>query len=298
MKLKNSEIYLSEKEIENLIKKAKEPEFFLEKRTYEDNDLSVYRFFNHEETPDISNKTSNFVISQEEIDNLYNEGKAALVPFTVPYDRSFAIVELQDLTSEKRITNLLYDAVYEGIPISDLKIGLEIVGLRVLEKLKEGKTTIILSDYNMYQYRIPIPLPLFFVYLQNLLSENKFNIKDIEIYVETGEIFNPYDIATLIVLGARGVYPYTLSLLDNYKHTIEILNRILYDINEKKGYQNLLDIVGSNNVKISGLKNEFLKSLNPTFSSEFEIYGLSEIESYIYENYLERWKRSISKIFS
>ena len=41
--------------------------------------------------------------------------KVAWVPMTYPKERSYCGVELQDLAGERRITDILYDAMYEGI---------------------------------------------------------------------------------------------------------------------------------------------------------------------------------------
>jgi glutamate synthase (NADPH/NADH) large chain len=244
-----------------------------------DGRFTHFRYFKHNvDIVPSKDAGEKIVISSDEIDKVLSEGKVALIPYTVPFERSYAIVELQDLTSEKRITNLLYDAVYEGIPISDLKIGLEIVSLRVLEAVKSGFSKIILSDFNMSDFRIPVPITFLLMYLERFLKENNVSIKDLELTVQSWEIQNPFEIATLIALGTVKVSPLALQ----EKEVIDLLNAYIKDLSEKKGYSQVYEFVGSKDLSIVGLKNEFLENINPSYKSTFEVEGLPEIESYIY----------------
>lgn len=244
-----------------------------------DGRFTHFRYFKHGVNIEPSTITDeSVVISSEDLNNLISKRGDIIIPYTVPFERSFAIVELQDLTSERRITNLLYDAVYEGIPISDLKIGLEIVSLRVLDAVKSGFSNIILSDFNISSYRIPVPITFLLMFLENFLQEKGFNYKDIEFTVQSSEIQNPYEIATLLALGVKKVNP---TNFEN-KSTLELLNSYIKNLIEKKGYKNISDFIGSKDFEIVGLKNEFLEKINPHFKSKFEVEGLPEIESYLY----------------
>ncbi|MDM7273140.1 glutamate synthase central domain-containing protein [Sulfurihydrogenibium azorense] len=244
-----------------------------------DGKFTPFRYFKHgldvSPSPSVGKKV---VISGKDLDTILNQEKIALVPYTVPFERSYSIVELQDLTSEKRITNLLYDAVYEGIPISDLKIGLEIVGLRVLEVIKSGYYNILLSDFNISQYRIPLPITFLLMYLENFLKEKGIDVRNLKFIVQSSEIKNPFEVATLLSLGSSMVYP---SSMDEEK-VIDLLNQYVYDLISKKGYKSIEEFIGSKNVNVIGLKNEFLELINPSYKSSFEVEGLSEIESYLY----------------
>ncbi|MCX7738280.1 MAG: hypothetical protein N2Z80_02525 [Hydrogenothermaceae bacterium] len=241
-----------------------------------DGRFSPYRYFKHNVSIQPSHGPQNRgVINETTFSKIREEGK--LVPYTVPTERSYAIVELQDLTSERRITNLLYDAIYEGIPISDLKIGLEIVALRVIEAIKEGYKTIILSDLEVLPNRISLPLPFVLAFLESLLSENSIDHSELSMYIETQEVSNPFEIATLLSLGAKGVYNRSFE-----EDIVDLINSYIQDLLEKKGVSSLREFIGSKNVTIVGLKNDFLALLNPTLKSSFEVEGLVEIESYLF----------------
>lgn len=241
-----------------------------------DGKFSPYRYFKHNvKIEPLKEPQKAVVMDASSFKRVMEEGK--LVPYTVPSERSYAIVELQDLTSEKRITNLLYDAIYEGIPISDLKIGLEIVALRVLEAIREGFKNIILSDVEVLPMRVPLPLPFVLAFLESFLSENSVKLSDISIYIQTEEVLNPFEIATLLSLGARGIYNKSLE-----EEIVQTLNSYLHDLVEKKGVE-LEQFIGSKNVMIVGLRNDFLSLINPSLTSSFEVEGLAEIESYIFQ---------------
>lgn len=244
-----------------------------------DGRFTHFRYFKHGvDIEPAKNVEERHIVSSSEINRILSEDKVALVPYTVPFERSFAIVELQDLTSERRITNLLYDAVYEGIPISDLKIGLEIVGLRVLDLIKSGFSKIVLSDFNLSDYRIPIPITFLIMYLENLLKEHNIPFEEIQLIVQSSEIQNPFEIATLLALGVSKINPISL----DEENIINLLNAYVKDLTEKKGYSKTSEFIGSKNLNIVGLKNEFLEKINPSFKSIFEVEGLAEIESYLY----------------
>lgn len=241
-----------------------------------DGRFSPYRYFKHNVSIQPSKEPQNCgVINEASFSKIKEEGK--LVPYTVPAERSYAIVELQDLTSERRITNLLYDAIYEGIPISDLKIGLEIVALRVIEAIKEGYKTIVLSDLEVLPNRVPLPLPFVLAFVESFLSENSIDHSELSMYIETQEVSNPFEIATLLSLGAKGVYNRSFE-----EDMVDLINSYIQDLLEKKGVSSLGEFIGSKNVTIVGLKNDFLTLLNPTLKSSFELEGLAEIESYLF----------------
>ncbi|MCS7284504.1 MAG: glutamate synthase subunit alpha, partial [Hydrogenobacter thermophilus] len=83
--------------------------------------------------------------------------KVVKIPMTYPKERSYCVVELQDLAGERRITDILYDAMYEGVQICDLRLGVEIVCRRVEEAVREGAQIVILTDRNISRYRLAVP---------------------------------------------------------------------------------------------------------------------------------------------
>lgn len=245
-----------------------------------DGKFNPYRYFKHEIDiqPSLKDFMDKVVLDQKDIERLKEKDVATVIPYNVPVERSYAIVELQDLSSERRITELIYDAVYEGIPISDLKIGLEIIARRVIDAIKSGKSVIILSDVDVLPARVSIPLPFVLPFIENFLSKEGFDFSSISIYIETDEVVNPYEVATLLSLGAKGVYPRILKEED----ILDISNKYIFDLIHKKGYSKPQEYINSKDIKIVGLKREFVDTINTALKTSFEVEGISEIESYIF----------------
>ena len=134
--------------------------------------------------------------------------KVARVPMTYPKERSYCVVELQDLAGERRITDIIYDAMYEGVQICDLRLGVEIVCRRVEEAVvREGAQIVILTDKNISRYRLAVPSLLAVSSVFKWLSDRGLSTK-VSIIVETGEARDPHHMACLIGYGASAVYPY------------------------------------------------------------------------------------------
>ncbi|MDW8095970.1 MAG: glutamate synthase large subunit [Aquificaceae bacterium] len=135
--------------------------------------------------------------------------KVAWIPMTYPKERSYCVVELQDLAGERRITDILYDAMYEGITICDLKLGVEIVCRRVEEAVREGAQIVVLSDRNISKHRLAVPSLLAVSAVFKWLSDRGLSAK-VSIVVETGEARDTHHMACLIGYGASAVYPYLM----------------------------------------------------------------------------------------
>ncbi|MEN3033440.1 MAG: glutamate synthase large subunit [Aquificaceae bacterium] len=140
------------------------------------------------------------ILSQSQI-------KAVWIPMTYPKERAYLISELQDLAGERRITDILYDAMYEGASICDLRLGAEVVSRRVEEAVKEGANIVILSDRNISRYRVAVPSLLAISSCFAWLSQKGLASK-VSIILETGEARDSHHIACLIGYGASAVYPY------------------------------------------------------------------------------------------
>lgn len=241
-----------------------------------DGKFNPYRYFKHQVSIQPAQKLEGHVLlSLQEIEEIKKE--AAIVPYTIPAERSYAIVELQDLTSERRITNLLYDAIYEGIPISDLKIGLEIIARRILDAVKHQARKIVLSDKDVLPGRVSIPLVFVLPFVESFLREEGVDFSSLSIFVETSEVFNPFEIATLLSLGASGVHARTVE-----EDISELLVMYLSDLLQKKGYSSFENYINSKNLTVVGLKEDFLNIISLPLKPAFEVEGLAEIESYIF----------------
>lgn len=241
-----------------------------------DGRFNPYKYFKHEvyiePSPEIQ---EDIIIDKETVEKIKKE--SAVIPYSIPAERSYAIVELQDLTSERRITNLLYDAVYEGIPISDVKIGLEIISLRILDAVKNKADKIVLTDADVLPNRVHIPLVFVLPFAESILKENGLDFSSISIFVETHEVVNPFEVATLLSLGVNKVYT---GILED--ELIPNVNRYVLDLIKKKGYHSLKDYINSKDIKVVGLKEEFLDTINLHLKPIFEMDGLTEIEGYLF----------------
>ncbi len=135
------------------------------------------------------------------------EFKVVRIPICYPKERSYNIVELQDMAGERRISELIMDALYEEIPINDLMMGIETLQRRVEEAVREGAQIIILSDRYISKYRVAIPSLLAVSACVKHLAKEGLSTK-VSFIVETGEARDTHQIACLIGYGASAVYPY------------------------------------------------------------------------------------------
>jgi len=133
--------------------------------------------------------------------------KVVRIPIAYPKERSYNIAEFQDMAGEKRVSELLMDAMYEDIPINDMKIGIETLQRRVEEAVREGAEIIVLSDRYVNKYRVAIPALLALAASVKHLARKGLAHK-VSFIVETGEARDSHQIACLIGYGASAVYPY------------------------------------------------------------------------------------------
>ncbi|NPA32348.1 MAG: glutamate synthase subunit alpha, partial [Aquificae bacterium] len=133
--------------------------------------------------------------------------KVVRIPIAYPKERSYNIVELQDMAGERRVSEILMDALYEEIPINDMKLGIETLQRRVEEAVREGADIIILSDRYISKYRVAIPALLAVSASVKHLARLGLAHK-VSFIVETGEARDSHQIACLIGYGASAVYPY------------------------------------------------------------------------------------------
>ena len=219
--------------------------------------------------------------------------KVVRIPMTYPKERSYCIVELQDLAGERRITDILYDAMYEGIAICDLKLGVEIVCRRVEEAVREGAQIIILSDRNISKYRVAVPSLLAVSAVFKWLSE-KALANRVSIIVETGEARDAHHMACLIGYGASAVYPYLAyetiyelcksgdldipydRALFNYKKALE---EGLLKIMSKMGISTLNSYQGAKIFDTVCLNEDFVREFFPGTPVTLESDGIFEVEA-------------------
>ncbi|MCS7171726.1 MAG: glutamate synthase large subunit, partial [Aquificaceae bacterium] len=218
--------------------------------------------------------------------------KVAWVPMTYPKERSYCVVELQDLAGERRITDILYDAMYEGITICDLRLGVEIVCRRVEEVVREGAQIVVLSDKNISKHRLAVPSLLAVSAVFRWLSERGLANK-VSIVVETGEARDTHQMACLIGYGASAVYPYLMYELINhlcqkgeikapYEQAVFNYKRALEDgllkIMSKMGISTLNSYQGARIFDTLCLNKEFVEEYFPGTPVTLEADGIFEVQ--------------------
>lgn len=218
--------------------------------------------------------------------------KVVKIPMTYPKERSYCVVELQDLAGERRITDILYDAMYEGVQICDLRLGVEIVCRRVEEAVREGAQIVILTDRNTSRYRLVVPSLLAVSAVFKWLSDRGLSTK-VSIIVETGEARDTHHMACLIGYGASAVYPYLAyetiyelckkgeidipyhQAVLNYKKALE---DGLLKIMSKMGISTLNSYQGAKIFDTVCLNRDFVEEYFPNTPVTVESDGIFEIE--------------------
>ena len=149
------------------------------------------------------------VLLEEELKTIEEEGnlKVVRIPITYPKERNYLMVELQDQAGERRITEILQRALYEGEEIIDLKLAIELLQRRVEEAIREGAEIVILTDRNVSQYRLAIPSLLAIGAVVSHLRRKNLAHK-VSFILETGEVRDTHQLACVIGYGASAVYPY------------------------------------------------------------------------------------------
>ncbi|MFN7064721.1 MAG: glutamate synthase large subunit [Aquificaceae bacterium] len=218
--------------------------------------------------------------------------KVAWVPMTYPKERSYCVVELQDLAGERRITDILYDAMYEGISICDLRLGVEIVCRRVEEAVREGASIIVLSDRNISKHRLAVPSLLAVSAVFKWLSDRGLANK-VSLVVETGEARDTHHMASLIGYGASALYPYLMyeliydlcqkgevklsyeQAVFNYKKALE---DGLLKIMSKMGISTLNSYQGAKIFDTVCLNKDFVEEYFPGTPATLEADGIFEVQ--------------------
>ncbi len=159
--------------------------------------------------------------------------------------------------------------------------------------VREGVTQLILSDKNISDTRIPIPMLLCVGAINSYLIKNKLR-GYVSINVETGEALDTHSFATLIGVGATTVNPYLAldslyqrfekKLFGNFeyeeciKRYIKSVNNGLLKIMSKMGISVLSSYRGGCNFETVGLSRTIVSEYFPGVISKISGIGLSGIE--------------------
>ncbi|GAB6078407.1 glutamate synthase large subunit [Hydrogenobaculum acidophilum] len=216
--------------------------------------------------------------------------KVKRISLCYPKHRSDNIQALQDLKGFERVSDILMDAVYEGIPIIDLKIGLEVLTHLVEQAVKDGADIIILSDKDVDEKNVAIPSLLGVSASVRHLAKLGLSQK-VSFIVETGEVRDTHALACLIGYGASAVYPYLLyeTLYHNYRENYEqaIMNykKALEDgilkIMAKMGIATLNSYQGAEIFDSVCLNKDFVEEYFTGTPVTLEADGIEQIEESI-----------------
>ncbi|NPB06480.1 MAG: glutamate synthase large subunit [Aquificae bacterium] len=219
--------------------------------------------------------------------------KVVRIPIAYPKERSYNFAEFQDMAGEKRVSEILMDAMYEDVPINDMKIGIETLQRRVEEAVKEGADIIILSDRYVSKYRVAIPALLALAASVKHLARKGLAHK-VSFIVETGEARDSHQIACLIGYGASAVYPYLAyevihdlvkkgelelpyeQAVFNYKRALE---KGLLKIMSKMGISTLNSYQGAQIFDTVCLNKDFVEEYFTGTPVTLEADGLEEVEA-------------------
>ncbi|MGC8677592.1 MAG: glutamate synthase large subunit [Hydrogenobaculum sp.] len=216
--------------------------------------------------------------------------KVKRISLCYPKHRSDNIQALQDLKGFERVSDILMDAVYEGIPIVDLKIGLEVLTHLVEQAVKEGADIIILSDKGVDEKNIAIPSLLGVSASVRHLAKLGLSQK-VSFIIETGEVRDTHSLACLIGYGASAVYPYLLyetlyhTYPENYEQVLKNYKKALEDgilkIMAKMGIATLNSYQGAEIFDSVCLNKDFVDEYFTGTPVTLEADGIEQIEESI-----------------
>jgi len=159
--------------------------------------------------------------------------------------------------------------------------------------VREGITQLLLSDKNISEKRVPIPMLLCVGAINTYLIKNKLR-GYVSINVQTGEAMDTHSFATLIGVGATTINPYLaldslyqrfqkklfgkLDYLECTKRYIKSVNNGLLKIMSKMGISVLSSYRGGCNFETVGLSRTIVSDYFPGMVSKISGIGLTGIE--------------------
>ena len=197
------------------------------------------------------------------------------------FDKSFTII---DCTFEK--TSTLKKALDNIINLSEIAV-------------REGIKQIILTDKNLNENKIPIPMLLAIGAINSYLIKMKLRAY-VSLNIQTGEALDTHSYATLLGAGATTINPYLaldtihqryekklfgkLTIDECIKRYIQSVNNGLLKIMSKMGISVLSSYRGGGNFETVGLSRTIVSEFFPGITSKISGIGVSGIEKKIREN--------------
>lgn len=145
--------------------------------------------------------------------------------------------------------------------------------------VEKGVRIIFLTDEELKEGRLPLPMPLVVSAVHHFLVEKKLRSK-VSLICLSGDIVEDHHVAVLIGLGASAVYPYMAyelirehfvddenwtEKMGNYRYALE---KGLLKIMAKMGISTISSYHGSMLFHALGLSNKFLKKYFPSINSD------------------------------
>ena len=178
----------------------------------------------------------------------------------------------------------------------NLEIALEKIQKQAEIEVRKGVKQLILSDKNISEKRLPIPMLLCVGAINTYLIKNKLR-GYVSINVQTGEALDTHSFATLLGVGATTVNPYLAldclyqrfekKLFGNFeyedciKRYIKSVNSGLLKIMSKMGISVLSSYRGGCNFETVGLSRTIVSDYFPGVISKISGIGLTGIEKKI-----------------
>ena len=175
--------------------------------------------------------------------------------------------------------------------------------------VREGATQLVLSDKNISETKLPIPMLLSVGALNSYLIKQKLR-GYVSINVQTGEAMDTHSFATLLGVGATTINPYLAldglyqrfekKLFGNYdyeeciKRYIKSVNNGLLKIMSKMGISVLSSYRGGCNFETVGLSRTIVSDYFPGVTSKISGIGLTGIEKKLRNIHMEAFENKDS----
>ena len=201
----------------------------------------------------------------------------------------------------------IIDCTFEKV--STLKKGLDnIIHLSEIAT-REGIKQIILTDKNLNENNIPIPMLLAVGAINSYLIKMRLR-GYVSLNIQTGEALDTHSYATLLGAGATTINPYLaldtihqryekklfgkLTIDECVKRYIEAVNNGLLKIMSKMGISVLSSYRGGGNFETVGLSRAIVSEFFPGITSKISGIGVIGIEKKIREIHEQAFKENIS----
>jgi glutamate synthase (ferredoxin) len=156
----------------------------------------------------------------------------------------------------------------------DFETALENLQKRCEQAVLDGNKIIFISDEDIREELLPIPMPIVVSTVHHYLSRKKLRSR-VSLIALTGDVLEDHHVAVLIGMGASGVYPYMAyelirehfagsnwpEMMSNYRYALE---KGLLKIMSKMGISTLTSYHGSMLFHAIGLSNELIEKHFPS----------------------------------